>query len=243
LILDEVRKVFSEAKTITTEIASKESLQELEDGNPFASIGIVRLFESAGWKFITGGYYDGNGGYHREPFDEIMSEDIQRGEEGSVVAVFEAKGIQPNLPWIEDEVISSSPVGGIDFRAMPAATLQVSSSPLGNAPAMPLTSINLDESLGQIKNMLNSGIIPSSERIREYLQSCCGGRDMEQDINKILACIANILRLQEDRAINTDVSLKEMLALLESDRPANEMQLVLAKIVVSEKEVFAIKPQ
>ena len=66
---------------------------------------------------------------------------------------------------------------------------------------------------------------------------------MEQDINKILVCIANILRLQEDRAINTDVSLKEMLALLESNRPVNEMQLVLAKIVVSEKEAFAIKPQ
>jgi len=131
--------------------------------------------------------------------------------------------------------------GGIDFRTMPASIQRVSNLPLGNVPvAMPLASINLDESLGQIQNMLKAGIIPSSERIREYLQSCCRKKDMGQDIDKILACIADILRLQEDRATSTDLSLKEMLALLESNKSASEMQLVLAKITVAEKESLEI---
>ena len=244
LILDEVRKVFPDAKTITTEIASKESLKELKDGKSFSSIGIVRLFESAGWEFVEGGYYDGIGEFHRAPFGDIMFEDKQKGEAGSVVAVFKAKGIQPNLPGFADEEKSSSPVGGIDFRSLPATAQRLFNSPPGNLPiTMPLDSINLDESLRQIQNMLKAGIIPSSERIREYLQFCCGKKNAGQDIDKILACIAGILRLQEEQVVSTDLSLKEILALLESDRPVNEMQLVLAKIVVSEKEAFAIKPQ
>jgi len=131
--------------------------------------------------------------------------------------------------------------GGIDLRTLPITTQPVLSVATGSIPALsPLTSINLGESLGQMQNMLKAEIIPSSERIKEYLQSCCGKKNMDQEIDKILVCIADILRLQEERVVSTDLSLKEMLALLESNRPANEMQIVLAKIIIEGKEPVAI---
>ena len=63
---------------------------------------------------------------------------------------------------------------------------------------------------------------------------------MDQEVDKILACIADIIRLQEERVVSTDSSLKEMLALLESNKSANEMQFVLAKIIVPDKELLTI---
>jgi len=534
LILDEVRKVFPDGKAITTEIASEESLIEIEKGTPLASTRIVRLFESAGWEFSEGGYYNGLGEYHKEPFGDILYDDRQKEEEGFVVVKFKARGVQPYLPGFSPEetdgrssspiktspnnntsspqkydsefapvvstatyditglgrlaavheklieilkqrrpdmgkdhpimivdvgpgkdavttfdlvkmldqqgfknviiygvdnnpkVVSeakdklikttippdftvefkegtfdleklglnnidvvitanvlfyyspsaqtyniglakkalkgdggvlitaedrsgdlfgdiyskdsiepfekieishyeafearirlselygedwkelkkstigsiihdvsietgkemptdsdelaiieefdkqrevnpkitytqvareylqskpdrsvSSPVvsdkGGIDLRTLPITTQPVLSVATGSIPALsPLTSINLGESLGQMQNMLKAEIIPSSERIKEYLQSCCGKKNMDQEIDKILVCIADILRLQEERVVSTDLSLKEMLALLESNRPANEMQIVLAKIIIEGKEPVAI---
>jgi SAM-dependent methyltransferase len=249
LILNEVRKVFPDGKTITTEIASEESLEELVKGKPLTSTRIVKLFESVGWEFTEGGYYDGLGVYHSEPFGEFMGDDIQRKEKGMVVVKFKARSVQPYLPGFapgEIDEESSSPVtpdakGGIDFRALPITTQPLMNTQLGNMPApRPLVSINLDESWGQIQNMLKAEIIPSSERIKEYLQACCGKKDMDQEMDKVLACIADILRLQEERAISTDLSLKEMLGLLESDKSGNEMQFVLAKITVPEEEPLMI---
>jgi len=151
----------------------------------------------------------------------------------------------------ETQANSASPVyneeqktGGIDFRAMPITTQPV--NPITNLRDSPLrgqslSNINLDESWSQIQNMLKAEIIPSSERIKEYLQACCEKKDMDQEIDKVLACIADIFRLQEERVAGTDLSLKEMLTLLESDKPANEMQLVLAKITVQAKEPKALE--
>lgn len=239
LILEEVEKVFPKGKTITTEIASQESLKELEEGKSFASIGIVRLFESAGWEFTEGGYYAGNGEYHQEPFGEIMGEDMRKGEEGRVVATFKAKGIQPHLSSLP---IAADAKGGIDLRALPIVSQPALNMPVGNIPTLrPLVNINLDESWSQIQSMLKVGIIPSSERIKEYLQSCCGKENMGQEIDRILVCIADIFRLQEEQAISTDASLKEMLALLESDKSVDEMQFALAEILVSEKELLTIE--
>jgi len=103
-----------------------------------------------------------------------------------------------------------------------------------------LANVNLDESWSQMQNMLKAGIIPSSERIKEYLQVCCAKKDIDQEMDKLLACIADILRLQEEQVVSTDLSLKEMLALLESNQPINQIQFDLGKIMIPEKEVLAI---
>ncbi|MDD5282008.1 MAG: metallophosphoesterase [Candidatus Omnitrophica bacterium] len=142
------------------------------------------------------------------------------------------------------QINSASPVynegqrtGGIDFRALPIARQpalikqKVNESFIHSIPLAQLNSEWL-----QIENMLAAGITPSSERIKEYLQSCCQKQDFKPDIDKILSCIADILRLEEERVSSTDISLKEMLALLESAKPTNEMQLALTQITVEAKE-------
>ena len=52
----------------------------------------------------------------------------------------------------------------------------------------------------------------------------------------MLACLADILRLEEERVLPTDPSLKELLVLLESDTSVQDMQLALSKITVYSKE-------
>ena len=127
--------------------------------------------------------------------------------------------------------------GGIDFRALPIASQPVLINQKVNAsiiPPIPLAELN-SEWL-RIENMLASGITPSSERIKEYLQSCSQQQDFNQDIDKVLSCIADIFRFEEERVADTDASLRAMLMLLESDKPVAQIQLALAQITVQEKE-------
>jgi hypothetical protein len=153
---------------------------------------------------------------------------------------------------------SSSPIqvsgkGGIDFRGLPIVTqpggfsspLLLRDSPLQSRKVdergQSLSNVNLHESWRQIQNMLQAGIIPSSERIREYLQACCSREDSDKEIDKVLACIADILRLEEERCEATDSALKEMLVLLESDKPASQMPAALSSIAVLPKEPMVAK--
>jgi len=134
--------------------------------------------------------------------------------------------------------VEYSDKGGIDFRALPAVIQPMGilpgQLPAGRVSVIPLAELN-NEWL-QIENMLNAGMTPSSDRLKIYLQSCCQKQDLNQDIDKVLACIADIFRLEEEKVAGTDLSLKEMLTLLESDKPASEMQVALAQITVEAKE-------
>jgi hypothetical protein len=134
--------------------------------------------------------------------------------------------------------------GGIDLRALPIVTQPMPAMPGVNLSAPPLSqhNINLDTEWQEIQNILNAGIIPSCERIKEYLEASCKSQDCSQRIDNALSCLADILRLEEDRVASTEPVLKELLVLLESDKPANEMQLALSKIAVSPKEPRIVVP-
>ena len=96
--------------------------------------------------------------------------------------------------------------------------------------------MNLDAEWQQIQNMIQAGIIPSGERIKEYLKVSCQKEGFSQEIDKMLACLADILRLEEEEVLPTDSTFKEILTLLESDKSAQEMQFALSKIIVLSKE-------
>ena len=83
-------------------------------------------------------------------------------------------------------------------------------------------TIDLDNELRQIQNMLKSGIMPSSERIREYAlaSSSLKPEDYSREIDRLLGCIADIFRLEEEKAKPTPQALKDALILLESDSSA-----------------------
>ena len=124
--------------------------------------------------------------------------------------------------------------GGIDLTALPITTQFVLNKPLvENMPVagsgLSLT-INLDNELRQIQSMLNTGIMPSSERIKEYAlaSSSLKPEDYRREIDRLLGCIADIFRLEEEKAKPPPQALKEVLILLEADKPAPELQLALA---------------
>jgi hypothetical protein len=77
--------------------------------------------------------------------------------------------------------------------------------------------------------MLDAGITPSVERIKEYLSSCCEAKDFDGEVNKVLSCIADILRLEEENCRATDSALRKLLVLLESGKPAQEIKVALQK--------------
>jgi archaellum component FlaC len=139
-------------------------------------------------------------------------------------------------------------LGGIDFRAMPIAT-QTMQPTLGTVPLgaqiKPMSGtvpVNLDKDWTEIQNMIQRGIIPSAQRIKEYIVVCCKEKGSNGETDKVISCIADILRLEEERCLPTDAALKEILVLLESDRQASEIQLALTKIDVSPKIPKPIEP-
>jgi len=151
----------------------------------------------------------------------------------------------------------SSPVatdtkGGIDLRALPIVTqtmpgnlIQGAPRRIGAAGVLPSAGgqslLNLDAEWQQIENMTQAGLIPSNERIREYLQASCQSEDCSQRIDKVLSLFADILRLEEERVSSTEPALREILVLLESDKAAAELQVALSKIEVSPKEPQTIE--
>jgi len=134
--------------------------------------------------------------------------------------------------------------GGIDLRSLPIVAQPVSGSdPLLRSVAPPVTvpSKDLDQEWLQIQNMLKIGAIPSSDRLKTYLVSCCQKSGAEAGINKVISCIAQILRMEEERVVPTDQALRKLLTLLETGKPAKEIPLALAKISTLPKE-FKRKP-
>lgn len=134
-------------------------------------------------------------------------------------------------PLMPNDSIAPKPkvpdaTGGIDFRVLPIVSQAMNNLSL-NASRMPLSSlenINLEQELGEIQRLVGAGITPSAERIKEYVQvSCLKGNP---DMQKLVSCIADILRLEEERCCSTDAMLKDILVVLESVRSVQELKAV-----------------
>ncbi|MGE5196912.1 MAG: SAM-dependent methyltransferase [Deltaproteobacteria bacterium] len=127
--------------------------------------------------------------------------------------------------------------GGIDFRSLP-----IVAEPALNGPEMnidvprQLPGLNPDESWQEIQSMLQAGIIPSSERIRDYLQASCQNDDARPDIDKVIVCITEVLRLEEERCLPTESVLKELLIIAESGMPVPQMRSAISRIGIPPKE-------
>jgi len=118
--------------------------------------------------------------------------------------------------------------GGVDFRALPIIT-QPLNTPKINMPLNRLDNFQADPEWIEIQNMVDAGIIPSGQRIKDYLQSCCQKKE-NGEISAVLNCIADILRIEEERVSATDPEFKDMLILLESGKSTDELKTALNKI-------------
>ncbi|MCM8797072.1 MAG: hypothetical protein NC923_04255, partial [Candidatus Omnitrophica bacterium] len=114
----------------------------------------------------------------------------------------------------------SETFGGIDFRSLPIVTKATSnlSATMEYGNPDKFASINLDEEWGEIDRLVSSGITPSAERIKSYLQASFAKGDTEKDIDRVSNCISDILRQEEEKCCYTDSILKDILVVLEASR-------------------------
>lgn len=118
--------------------------------------------------------------------------------------------------------------GGIDFRNLPLLTQAINNLGTGISS---IPNFDLYSEWKEIKQLVQSGITPSGERIKEYLQVSCYRGKITENKKRVIACISDILRNQEEHRIPTDPILRDILVVLESNRSAEDF-----------RTIFIIKP-
>ncbi|MFA6349412.1 MAG: hypothetical protein WCY12_00600, partial [Candidatus Omnitrophota bacterium] len=137
------------------------------------------------------------------------------------------------------------PLGGIDFSGMSVVTqsMNMRSINLNSPLPYPLSTVNFNKEFQDIKNMLGAGIIPSTQRIKECIQVCFQKKRLYREKGKIREYIADIMRIEEDKGLVTESTLKDLLALLDSDKSADELQLMLNNVSILSQESELIQPK
>jgi len=124
--------------------------------------------------------------------------------------------------------------GGIDFRSLPIVTQAIGnlSAGVNHSSMNRLASVNLPQEWSEIERMVNAGITPSAERIKEYVQASCAKGETDRDLDKIISCISDILRQEEERCCQTEATLRDILVVLEASRSSTELsQVFLGKAI------------
>jgi len=101
--------------------------------------------------------------------------------------------------------------GGIDLRRLPIVTQPAVGAAPGVIPGgMPTINIaDLDKEWIQIQKQMQKETMPYV-KIKEYV-ACCKQQNAQEQLDAVLACIATILRLEEERVVPTAPELKEIL--------------------------------
>ena len=114
--------------------------------------------------------------------------------------------------------------GGIDFRSLPIVTQAIGNLRM-NMDAQAINrmhSKDVSRELEDIQRMIEAGISPSGERIKEYVQASAVQGNL--DIDKVISCISDILRSEEERCCQTEAVIKDILVVLESARSKQELK-------------------
>jgi hypothetical protein len=166
--------------------------------------------------------------YDHAGYIEIGPNEISSGRQGNT------PNGAPALPTSPLPPKQGKEPGGIDFRALPVVTQPLGTVPLvkSQIPISKSQIANLEKEWQQIERMLQAGIRPSTDRIKEYVKAIerqynsetprpIGGPGVppSAEIDKVLSCIADILRQEEEVCCPTEPALRQLLVLLESGDP------------------------
>jgi len=153
----------------------------------------------------------------RRPLNlRVASFDRAVWEEKAGVGNQEGTGAGNSVPRVTP---SADATGGIDMRALPVQVQPVPQALVGVGKQLSLQE--LDKEWAQIENMVNAGIIPSGVRVQEYAQSCRMSQDAAARMRKIGACVAEILKMEEDQVVATDEGISRVLVFLETGESAS----------------------
>lgn len=118
--------------------------------------------------------------------------------------------------------------GGIDFRSLPIVNQAVNSISLNTRPlsSADFTVVNLSQERRGIERLISSGVSPSAERIKDYLQASCAKGEMEKDRDALINYISAILRQEEEKCRHAEVLLKDILIILEANSSSAELSRI-----------------
>ncbi|MDD5042347.1 MAG: hypothetical protein PHV40_01575 [Candidatus Omnitrophica bacterium] len=118
----------------------------------------------------------------------------------------------------DSSALSPTAPGGIDFRSLPIVTRSMDSltASIQLMPRVGLQRIDLVKEWLDIEHLVNSGITPSAERLKEYFAASYVSGNLDSDAGKMLSCISDILRMEEQSCDSADPVLREMLVVLGS---------------------------
>ncbi|OGX23116.1 MAG: triose-phosphate isomerase [Omnitrophica WOR_2 bacterium RIFCSPHIGHO2_02_FULL_45_21] len=110
-------------------------------------------------------------------------------------------------------------VGGIDFRVIPMLT-----QPMGNLSGLSfnlpklsnLENINLGDEFNQLQKLLAVGILPSGDRLKEYVAACYQKGEFNQYLDGIVGLVKDTCKLEEEQVAQSANELKEALLILEA---------------------------
>lgn len=117
--------------------------------------------------------------------------------------------------------------GGIDFHSLPIVT-----NAIGNLRIVSdnIPNVNLTSEWREIERLVQSGITPAGERIKEYLQVSCYQGKIIQDRKKVVNCISEIFRQQEENYVPTEPILRDILVVLESNSSMEDFRAVFISV-------------
>ncbi|MDO8748290.1 MAG: hypothetical protein Q7J72_04135 [Candidatus Omnitrophota bacterium] len=177
---------------------------------------------------LTSYHLNGDGVWKKVSYEagEGRSIDVSRGEVNKTRLFTSSK--------VKDIEVSSSIVektGGIAFNALPIRTEAVASSALGFFPGVKAFQGDLDAEWAQIQQVFNAGIRPSIQRLSEYTQAASASPLAGEKIDGVRGLFTDMLRRDEEsqKLKPAEEALKQLLSLLESDRPTQELQLALSR--------------
>ncbi|MBI4981666.1 MAG: hypothetical protein HZC15_00730, partial [Candidatus Omnitrophica bacterium] len=137
---------------------------------------------------------------------------------------------------LELEVAASSGLGndkspgGIDFRALPIVSYASSAlkSSIVSSPIAKLDNISLSKEVLAIQKMVEAGITPSEERIKDFVQasSLLETGNLGEARQKAVLWIAEVLRSQEEECCASSAVLKDMLVVLDSGVSEKELRVI-----------------
>ena len=85
--------------------------------------------------------------------------------------------------------------------------------------------------------MLDGGITPSPQRVKEYLEESCLGANCQPKIKGARDVLRDALRIEEGRSKKeSNPEYKQLLIAVESNKSPQELTLALAKITPQPQE-------
>ncbi|MFA5156063.1 MAG: hypothetical protein WC532_01565 [Candidatus Omnitrophota bacterium] len=109
--------------------------------------------------------------------------------------------------------------GGIDFRSLPLTIQPVGSFKelqFSLPPAESLAQINISKELVEIKSMVDKGIVPSGERVKDLVAACYHKQELSSHQEELMSCLMRICKLEEDMVMPANASLKEAIVIVDS---------------------------